>query len=233
MRFHRFLISEKLNIGILELSDTELIHQVSSVLRLKAGDQLLLLDGYGLEATACIDSVERKKILVRILSVADKQEENALRTVTLYCSVLRRENFEWVVQKATEVGVSTIVPLLTERTVKTGVRMDRLTRIMREAVEQCGRTVLPILHDPIQYQEALKKSTEQSFFFHLSGAQKDWKNGIKNGSDISVWIGPEGGWSDAEVEQAAERGFVMSSLGPLALRAETAAIIATYEACQG
>ncbi len=227
MRLHRFLIGDTLSEGPLTLTDTDLVHQIRSVLRLTVGSSLILMDGKGSEAEALIERVEKDRIEVHAGDVRAITTEPA-RSVTLFCSILRRENFEWVVQKATEVGATKIVPVIGERTVKTGLRMDRLTRIAREAVEQCGRGVVPVIEEPVDFVAALALAPAKNVFFHLGATGEDWGTSLKGAGDAGVWIGPEGGWTDAEAEKAEKKGFTVASLGSLALRAETAAVVGTY-----
>ncbi len=227
MRLHRFFIGDEFceEQGT-ELKNPELVHQLTSVLRVREGSSLLLLDGKGKEAEATVESVGKKTISVRI-GKAITVEREASRDVTLCCSLLRRENFEWVVQKATEAGVRRIIPLLTERTVKTGLNAERLTRIAVEAMEQCGRGTFPVIDRPMTMAEALVAvEGRPSFFFHLGG-DANWEKRLPRGS-AACWIGPEGGWSDSETAWAAENDLIVASLGTLTLRAETAAVIVTY-----
>jgi 16S rRNA (uracil1498-N3)-methyltransferase len=226
MRFHRFLIDTVLASGPLILKNPDLVHQIRSVLRLTVGDSLLLLDGRGSEAEVLIERVEKDRIEVHVGDLRTITTEPQ-RSVILFCSILRRENFEWVVQKATEIGAVKIVPVLAERTVKTGIRMDRLVRIVREAVEQCGRGVVPTLSEVVDFETALSMAPAKNIFFHL-GAEQGIGKALERAGEAGVWIGPEGGWTDAEALKAVKNGFIVSSMGSLALRAETAAVVGTY-----
>ena len=125
MRYHRFIGTFDLEKDIINVSDMHLISQWHAVLRLKTGDKVILCDGQGTEAEAIIEGMSKKSTSLSIVS-----RKNVIRgtkkEITLYVSILRRENFEIVVQKATEIGITKIVPLLTERTVKTGFNQVRL-----------------------------------------------------------------------------------------------------------
>lgn len=228
MRLHRFIIDVPLREGSVTIDSADLVHQWASVLRLQAGDFLIVADGEGNEADAAIDDISRKSATITIAAVRTVKGEPK-RHVTLYCSLLRRENFEWVVQKATEVGVMTIIPLLSERTVKTGIKMERLQKIAREAVEQCGRGVVPAILEPIEFDSALEESKDNhNIFFHLGETDSSWKENL--GESCALWIGPEGGWTENEAVLAEEHGHTIASLGSLALRAETAAVVASFDA---
>lgn len=229
MRLHRFIGEFNLDSKTLAVVDGELVQQWRNVLRLKTGDSVLLSDGAGREARAVIMNMDKNSAKLSRESL-DSPAREPQKTVTLFCAVLKRENFELVVQKATEIGVSRIVPLLTERTIKTGHNRDRLEKIIKEAAEQSGRTTLPELSEPMPFIEAIKSVVaKESVLFDLSGSVFDAssnKLATKN-----CFIGPEGGFSEAEVSTACELGIAIGSLGSLTLRGETAAIVAAYLLC--
>src|SRR3989344_5822359 len=170
MRLNRFIVNFKIKSGNSKLEDRELFNQIRNVLKLKVGDKIILSDGGGNEATANILGYKRDFIEVSISDVTVNQNE-ADRQVILYCAVLKKENFELVVQKATEIGVKEIVPIITERTIKLNIRQDRLEKIIREAAEQSGRGVTPILGSPVGLGQALEgaKTNSLNLFFDRSG----------------------------------------------------------------
>jgi 16S rRNA (uracil1498-N3)-methyltransferase len=146
----------------------------------------------------------------------------------LYCAVLKKENFELVVQKATEIGVAKIVPVITERTVKLGINMERLHKIIVEACEQSGRGFLPEIVEPMKLEFALKgaESNDANLFFHFSKTKISASDKISG--QVGLFVGPEGGWSDEEVNLAKDHNCKIVSFGDNVFRAETAAIIASY-----
>ncbi|MBI5153544.1 MAG: RNA methyltransferase [Parcubacteria group bacterium] len=152
----------------------------------------------------------------------------------LYCSILKRENFEWVAQKATEIGVGEIVPLVTQHTVKLELKEGRLKKIVQEAAEQSGRSVLPKLQIPMGFEQAVHeaKLNGTTLFFDVSGKEFD-KKMIKDSEKVNIFIGPEGGWNEGEIEIAQKNKFIFVNLGKLTLRAETAAVVGTYLASRG
>ena len=247
MRLHRFISDFDLSQNTLEIKDVELINQLSKVLRLKTNDQLILSDGQTNEVIAQIKDIGKKSITVNILKKYKNQNE-AERKVFLYCAILKRENFELVVQKATEIGVQEIVPIITERTIKTGLHMDRLRKIIKEAAEQSGRGMVPRLHQAMDFKNVLEHAKlndlnvifqpEAELFFGMpcaGGRAEQSKFSAENyvcipesKSTVGVFIGPEGGWSENEVKFAKEHKFEIASLGKLTLRAETAAIVASF-----
>ena len=223
MRLHRFIADVDLDQSTLVVTDAELVSQWRNVLRLKTGDRLILSDGHGREAEATIADMQKGEISLEVGEVSTPGREPK-KQATLWCAVLKRENFEIVIQKATEIGIARIIPLLTERTVKTGFNRDRLEKIVREAAEQSGRTTVPELADPITFKEALAAvDPKDAILFDLEGEQI--------GAEISAsnaFIGPEGGFSEAEASQAKEAGMRIALMGNLTMRGETAAIVASY-----
>jgi len=214
--------------GLLEIKDAGTIRQITRVLRLGAGDSVILGDGNGREFVAEIKKIDRQKIYL-LLRKESGTEIKESRTVTLYSAILKRENFELVVQKATEIGVTEIVPVLTERTVKKRVRTDRLADIAREASEQSGRRFIPKIREPIPFSQALDEieKGDIAILYDPSGAllPGDMPMTPKR---IRIFIGPEDGWSEKEKTEARAKNCICARLGTRTLRAETAAIVGLY-----
>lgn len=228
MRLHRFIGNFDLHASELTVRDSELINQWRNVLRLSPPDRVILCDGQGHEAQAAIGDMNKKEMRLALDPIQTPDREPH-KKAQLFCAVLKRENFELVIQKATEIGISRIVPLITERTVKTGFNRERLEKIIKEAAEQSGRTTLPELADPMPFSEAVDSvNPKESVVFDLSGMQTF----SSASSSFNFFIGPEGGFSEKEVSLAREQGCAIASLGTLTFRGETAAIIASYLAVQ-
>ena len=230
MKTHRFIVSFELKSGILELKDPELVNQVRNVLKLKAGEKIILSDGSGHEAIADVKGYGKDFMEVEAGEIVFNDNEPDINAV-LYCAILKRENFELVVQKATEIGIKEIVPIITERTIKLNIRQDRLVKIIKEASEQSGRGKVPILHEPVNFAESVGKAGEENIlniFFDRSGESFSGLERPDNVGRIGIWIGPEGGWTDKEIGLAQKARFKTINLGKLTLRAETAAITASY-----
>ena len=230
MRQHRFIGDFDLRPGPLTVRDAALSNQLKNVFRLRAGDGIVLGDGRGQEAEAVINGFGAAAVDLTLAEPRAVTSEPA-RRVTLYAAVLKRENFEWVAEKAVEVGAAELVPVVSERTVKLGLREDRLRKIMREAAEQCGRGILPTLGRTMTFAEALADAARQdlNIIFELAKPPLPPVAFAERAArQVGVFIGPEGGWTDEEVSTAAERGFVVAGLGRLTLRAETAATVATF-----
>lgn len=225
MRLHRFIGNFTFTTDVLEISDPEILNQWKNVLRLSKDDKLILCDGAGTEAEGIILELHKKGAKVA-LEKPYAISRGPIKEVHLHISILRRDNLELVAQKATEIGVTHIHPMITERTVKTGLNTERLEKIIKEATEQSGRTNLPVLSETITLEEALQIDG-QKVFFHLDGTPAEE---VAFSNPTHIYIGPEGGFSDTEVTLAKESGATIASFGELTYRAETAAIVASYAA---
>ncbi len=132
---------------------------------------------------------------------------------------------EWVVEKATELGVSKIVPIISERSEKKDLNMERIRKIIVEASEQCGRADVPVLGSVMTLEECIMEVEEEKIVFDITGEHFS-SSLIHNTCPVSIFIGPEGGWTEKELELFKQKGAKIFSLGPLTLRAETASIVA-------
>lgn len=228
MRLHRFIGNFNLTENSAVTSDKKIVSQILKVLRLHEGDKIILSDGKTNDVLAEIIKINKFEAKFDILKKYKNKNEPDI-SVTLYCSVLKRENFKWVVQKATEVGVTQIVPIITGRTVKTSLNQERLEKIAKEAAEQSGRGMIPSISIPQIFKEAVESAKNNQFnlFFDPSG-EKTAKMSSKSAKSIGIWTGPEGGWTDKELSEAKRNNFKIITLGKLTFRAETAAIIASY-----
>ncbi len=220
------------------LSNPDEVHHLRKVLRLKEGDKIYLFDGKGNEAEGIISSVGMRKVIVNIISV--KQYIRNSPDIILACAVPKRGKFEVIVEKATELGVTEIIPLETERTEiifnkdKLLHKLERFKTIAINASKQSGRSIIPIIHTPMEFSVALDLLTKSGVAIipSLIGERKNLLYILKNlqiPSKISFFIGPEGDFTEAEYEMAKEKGCVPVSLGNTILRVETAAI--TVVAC--
>ena len=229
MKLHRFFGNFNFSDKKIRVTDAEILNQLKNVLRFKAGSEIILCDGKIKEALCMITDLGKDFIDLEILEINENKSEPKKETV-LYCSILKKENFELGVQKSVEVGVKRIVPIIASHTVKLGVKTDRLEKIIKEAAEQSGRGILPVLSGVLELEKALNEAKINDFnlFFDVSGEEfSEIKVPPKSGK-IGIFIGPEGGWSDEEIALAKKSGFQIASLGKLVLRAETAAIASIY-----
>jgi 16S rRNA (uracil1498-N3)-methyltransferase len=229
MKLHRFIGEFNLKEKEVNIDNPEIVRQIKTVLRLKIGDSILLSDGKGMEARGVILDT-KKDIKVGIQEAYEV--EDSKRKVSLYLAILKKENFEFAVQKAVETGVTNIIPVITERTIKTGTNVERLEKIIREASEQSGRATLPNLYPIKEFRDALKDGSISEERIIFRPGDREYKPN-KEAKTVSVFVGPEGGFSEKEIALAEEQGYQVASLGDLILRGETAATIASYRAVQG
>ncbi len=226
MKVHRF-------IGPYDLRATEIVlendaaRQMTAVLKLRTGERVVLCDGQGREAEYELLDIAKGEVGLVRMGEARRVETEPPRFVALYAAILKRENFEWAVQKATECGASEIVPLITDRTIKKDVKLERLSEIAREAAEQSGRGVVPAIMEPMKFEEAIRSAKGEKVFFDAVGAPL-MTPGRDESRPYTIFIGPEGGWTPEESEIAKRAGATIASLGPRVLRGETACAIAVY-----
>jgi 16S rRNA (uracil1498-N3)-methyltransferase len=205
---------------------------VARVLRLAAGDPITLFDGSGTDYPARIVSAGRRGVTVDVAPGVAVATESPL-AITLLQGIGRGTRMDLVLQKATELGVAAIRPLLTSRTVvrlddqRTAQRLQHWQRILVSAAEQCGRSTLPVLHPPARLADALaaEASTPWRFFLDPEGPP-GLPAGIAGAQAAAVLVGPEGGLSPDERAQAVAGGFRGLRLGPRILRTETAPLAA-------
>lgn len=205
-------------------------HHLSKVLRMQAGRELILFNGNGGEFSATIVEVTKKQVIVNVAEHREDNRESPL-TLELAIGISRGERFEWVLQKATELGVTQITPLISERT-EVKVNGDRQEKIMERwqqiligACEQSQRNVLPQLSAPIQITDWLPHvNSDLRFVLH----HRDSKTlpTEQKPQSVSLLIGPEGGLSDNEILLAQQYKFNALTLGPRVLRTETAPVAA-------
>lgn len=229
MRKDRFFVPTDYVGESLVWRDQRLAHQLKNVLRLDDKREIYLFNGRGQEATVKLIEIKAENLKFQILAVGNLEE--SVNRVTLYASLLKKDNFELVVQKATEAGVAKIVPLITERIVKQGGKISRWRVIASEASEQSGRLIVPEISEPLLFSEAVRlasDSHDSNIIFDSSGGKPKKASG-----DVGIFVGPEGGFEADEVALALANGFSSVSLGEFTLRAETAAIIGTFVVAGG
>ena len=224
MRIHRFLVNIPLDTSEGSIEDREILHQITKVLRLQKGEQVEFFNRTGERAVALITEI--KENLLEFIVIEKSKEEPEKKQVILAAAIVKRDNFEWIVQKATEAGVSEIIPMHTERSVKFGVQIHRLKKIIEEAAEQSGRISVPMIREPEEFLEVVKNSKEENKYFFDQGGKSFIK--AKKSDSMILFVGPEGGWSENERKIAKEFGCEVVSLGKNILRSETAATVAAF-----
>ena len=170
----RFFIKFKNDSSRMTIYDPNLIHQISKVMRAKIGTEIILVNE-GWEAYSEITAITKDKVEIKISEVGKNRVESD-QEINLFCALLKRENFELIVQKVTEIGITKIVPIITLHTVKTGLKYERLERIAREAAELCGRSAIPTIVETMDFKTALQDSVDtdkqiQSLSADAAGAQ--------------------------------------------------------------
>ena len=231
MRLHRFYISEIVGSKTeLILDNTDVVHQIRKVFRLKKGDLLIVFDGSSSDYTCGIEDYRDETIVLGIRE-ATKSRFMPEREVYLYAALVKKDTFEWIVEKATELGVTKIIPVIAERTEKKAVNEERLKKIVIEASEQSGRGSVPEILPVIDLKEAvvaLRVKNEdgsdiKTIAFHTD-AELFETSDIKGDEPLTCFIGPEGGWSTDEIALFHENKIPVKSIGTQVLRAETAVV---------
>ena len=193
------------------------------VLRAREGDAVEVVGGGGLFLARVHEG--------RILHVVEEIEAGHQELeITLYQAVPKGARMDLVVEKATEVGVTGIVPLLTEHgeVDPRGTKVERWRRVARSAARQSLRLRVPEVSDPMVFREALEDAGQAGVLLHDAPDAEDVEGVV--GSGVGLFVGPEGGWNEGEVGAARDAGFTVAGLGPYRLRSETAGIVAVARA---
>jgi 16S rRNA (uracil1498-N3)-methyltransferase len=231
----RLFVRDPLSEGATVELDAKQANYLGNVLRMSTGGELLLFDGSSGEWLARIAAAGKKRMT---LSVERRtREAETIPDVWLAFAPVKRAQTDWLVEKATELGVARLLPVMTERTVAERVRLERLYAIAIEAAEQCGRTRLPEIAEPVALGRFLATvGAERTLYFADESRDGDPAAAAFQAGPAVILIGPEGGFTDGERQSIrATRNAVPVSLGPRILRAETAALaaLAAYMAVAG
>ena len=214
----------------------DLAHRLGRVLRLRRGDHVVLTEGGPREYEVQLTAISPHAATGVVLREQPAPLEPDV-AITLYQSLIRANRFDLVLEKCTEIGVSRFVPITAARSQLQGngepssARSERWERIVIEAAEQCGRGRLPQIEQPLPFEEAVRNARGTKLLPY-EGERKQplgrYLRGLSRRPDtVSLFIGPEGGFEDAEVSFAREAGAVIVSLGPRIMRSETAGIVAS------
>lgn len=210
------------------LLDEDTSKHVVQVLRMQHGEQLQLTNGKGDLFTCQITDNNRKKCAVRIIDTFSIQ--HSAFNISIAISLIKNSSrFEWFLEKATEIGVTEIIPLVCERTEKTAFKFERMKSILVSAMLQSQQTWLPTLHEPVKFGKLVTTAThQQKFIAHCIDAEKRNLSEMINQSLTSkiILIGPEGDFTATEIEEAVKNHFIAVTLGETRLRTETAGIVA-------
>jgi len=217
---HRIHTRDPLS-GLVTITGEE-FHHAARVVRLREGEEVELFDGAGNAAAGVVQTMGSAELIVRVDRAIDSRE--AANAVALAMAIINLDKFELVLQKATELGVRTLIPLETERQEIRPERYrgkhERWQKIVFEATKQSGRAVIPQLEPPAPFDEIVQRDGAKILFDADHPATQQLSN------PATLLIGPEGGWSEREIEIAKAHGCAFEQLGPRRLRAETAAMVA-------
>jgi len=211
-------------------------NHIKKVLRLKCGEIITLSDGSGNEYAAKIEKFGDGFVHTKIIESYKNKTEPHVK-VTLYQGLPKSDKMDFIIQKSVELGINRIVPVITERTV---VKIDsekdalkkceRWNRISQEAAKQCNRGIIPKVEIPIRFKDAVEQAKEKSLA--VIPYEKEERNSLKqiiksagDVDEIAILIGPEGGFTEQEIEEAVSFGINSVTLGPRILRTETAGIV--------
>lgn len=230
MRIPRIYTEQNLQANTTVALETGPSAHIAKALRMQVDDSLVLFNGEGGQYTATIVALDKKVVQIRTMEHSAGELESPLR-LSLGIAISRGDRMDWIIQKATELGVARIVPLMTERT-EVKLKGDRAEKkqthwrqIVISACEQCGRNRLPELKSLIAVNDWLPTVDAQRKFVlhHRDSAASNLE---QRPVTVAILVGPEGGLSDREIAYAGDQGFEALTLGPRVLRTETAPLAA-------
>ena len=209
--------------------DKEESKHIIKVLRKKEGDILHVTNGLGFLFTTEITIASDNKCTVKIVSF-EKQDKPKFHLHLAVAPTKMNERYEWFLEKATEIGVQEITPIICEHSERKVIKTDRFQKILESAMKQSLHYYLPKFNEPITFKNFLKKEhSGQKFVAHCEETdKKSLKNELITNEDVTILIGPEGDFSVKEIQQAIAANFIPVSLGATRLRTETAAVIACH-----
>lgn len=212
------LINDQINI------DGEEYDHIVKVMRYKVGFKLIVCVGDGYDYHCIIESISKEEVVCKILEKSFNDRELDLR-ITLLLGLIKPEKMDIAIQKAVELGVSRIIPVICEYTSEYAFKLDRAKRIIVESCKQCGRAVVPEICQPMLFEQAVSIDDQTKLMAYEKEKGLSALNAFKKiNKSVSVLIGSEGGFSQKEVETAIQMGFTPFSLGKRILRTETAVI---------
>ncbi len=227
MRLHRFFVTQRIDPSErVVLSDHKLLHQWRNVLRFRVGDGVILFDGFGFDYLCELTALGKKEAICAIKERVPNTTKPS-KELYLFCALIKKDRLEWLFEKATELGVSHICPIISERSEVKKLNRERTTDILREATEQSGRVSVPTLYEPTKLLDACEKYAHLKIIAFDPGGEVFDAVSYDKESPLGVCIGPEGGWSERELEVFSEARISVYSLGTATFRAETAGVAVT------
>ncbi len=224
MRLHRFFIEEHIGqLVYITITSVQLIHQWRKVFRYTIESTLVLFDSSGSDYVCKIEYIEDTEARLKVIEVREVKNTSK-REIFLCAAVVKKDTFEWILEKGTELGAARFVPILSERSEKKSLNFERAKKILIESTEQCGRAVVPRIYEIIKFEDAVTEySSFKSVAWDPTGVDYS-RHEIPSDGPLCVYIGPEGGWSPRELEIFKENKIPILSVGNFTLRAETAAV---------
>jgi len=224
--FYNSTINETLTSFVFDKEESK---HIIKVLRKKESDILLVTNGLGFIFTTEISIASDTKCTVKIISF-DKQVPSKFHLHLAVAPTKMNERYEWFLEKATEIGIHEITPIICEHSERKVIKTDRFQKIIESAMKQSLHYYLPKLNEPIAMKDFLKiKKSGQLFIAHCEEInKKSLKSELKPNENVTLLIGPEGDFSIKEIELAIENSFIPVSLGNTRLRTETAAVVACH-----
>ena len=229
----RLFVEEPLGPGATIVVEGPQAHYLANVLRMSAGDGLLLFDGKSGEWLAQVADAGRKRVSLTVRDATRPQEIST--DLWLAFAPIKKGRVDWLVEKAVELGVARLVPVLTQRTIVDKLNLDRMRSHIVEAAEQCGRTALAAIDAPVKLDAFLRAADRRALYFADETGGEPAVQAFVPGP-ATLLIGPEGGFTpDEAIAIRATPGAKPISLGPRILRAETAALaaVALWMGCVG
>jgi len=231
----RFYVSRSSITGdIITISGNDVSH-IKNVLRLVPGEEIVVCDGHSTDYAAVIETIGKNAVISKIISISKNLNESPV-VINLFQGLPKSDKMDYIVQKCTELGVSRIFPVMTNRTVikinshgDEKKKLERWRRISLEASKQSSRGLVPVVEDLISFDNAIEKAMDISDLAILA-YENEKKGKLKDllkdseAKNISVFIGPEGGFETDEVKAAEKLGIVPFKMGPRILRTETAGL---------
>jgi len=222
-----FFFEENLPVSAEFILSEPTSRHIVQVLRMKESDVINITNGKGQTLTTEITFADKKKTKVKITGKEFIEQPNPKTAIAI--SLIKNTNrFEWFAEKATEIGISAIIPVICKRSEKTHFKSDRIKSILVSAMLQSQQSWLPGISEPVKFEEVLKNENyEQKFIAHcLAEEKKELKDEVKKHTSKIILIGPEGDFTGEEIQQAIQQKYLPVSLGETRLRTETAGIVA-------
>lgn len=209
--------------------DKEESRHIIKVLRKNTGDKLFVTNGLGFLFTTEITLASDTKCSVRIVNI-EQSEKRKFKLHLAVAPTKMNERYEWFLEKATEIGIAEITPLICERSERKIVKTERFEKIIQSAMKQSLECYLPKLNEPMPFKEFVKKQLSgDKFIAHCEETdRKSLKNAAAANKDTTILIGPEGDFSQNEIKIALEKNYIPVTLGATRLRTETAAVVACH-----